>query len=140
MNSFIEWNSSVYITLGAFALLLAGVGLGAVTAYAMAQRRKEIGIRMALGAGGGRVRRLLLREGSALIAVGLLGGFCAAASAGRVFIATLTSMAPTFAAAARDPLLIAGAPLLLAALALTACYLPARRATQVDPVRALRDE
>ena len=140
LNAFIQWSSSVYVTLGAFALLLAGVGLGAVTAYAVAQRRKEIGIRMALGARGGQVRRLVLREGTALVTAGLLAGFAGAVTIGRVFVATMSSMAPTFAAAARSPLLIGGAPLLLAALALAACYLPARRATEIDPVRALREE
>lgn len=121
-------------------LLLAGVGLGGVTAYAVAQRRKEIGIRMALGARGGQVRRLVLREGTALVTLGVLFGFGGAMAIGRVFIATMSAFAPTFAAGAKDPMVVAGAPLLLAALALAACYWPARRATEIDPVRALREE
>ncbi len=140
LNSFVEWSSSIYVTLGVFALLLAGVGLGGVTAYAVAQRRKEIGIRMALGARGGQVRRLVLREGVALVSAGLLMGFAGASALGRVSAATMSAMAPTFAEAAKDPMLIAGAPLLLACLALAACYWPARRATEIDPVRALREE
>jgi ABC-type antimicrobial peptide transport system permease subunit len=140
LNSFIQWSSGVYITLGVFVLLLAGVGLGGVTAYAVAQRRKEIGIRMALGARGGQVRRLVLREGTALVTAGVLLGFCGALAIGRVLVASLSAMAPAFAAGAKDPMLIGGAPLLLAALALGACYWPARRATAVDPVRALREE
>ncbi|MCX6629861.1 MAG: ABC transporter permease, partial [Candidatus Solibacter sp.] len=72
MNSFVEWSSAIYVVLGLFSLLLACIGLGGVTAYAVAQRRKEIGIRMALGARSGQVRRLVLREGTALIAAGTL--------------------------------------------------------------------
>jgi putative ABC transport system permease protein len=87
-----------YHGIGSFGLILAAIGLAGVTAYSIARRRKEIGIRMALGFG------------------------------------------PSFAAGSRDPRLIFGAPLLLAGLAMLACYVPARRSAKIDPVIALREE
>lgn len=140
VNAFLNWSSSLYVALGLFALLLSVVGLGGVTAYAVAQRRKEIGIRMALGARGGQVRRLVLREGVALVTVGSLVGFAGAFSIIRAISTIASSIPRWFFAGARDPFLLAGAPLVLAALALAACYLPAHRATEIDPVRALREE
>jgi len=140
MNSFIQWSSAVYAVLGLFALLLACVGLGGVTAYAVVQRRKEIGIRMALGAGSGQVRRLVLREGAALIAAGSLLGFACAFAIARGASSLTAQLASVFETRAGDPLLVIGAPMLLATLALLACYLPARRATRIDPVAALREQ
>lgn len=140
MNSFIEWSSAVYVVLGLFAVLLACVGLGGVTAYAVAQRRKEIGIRMALGARGGQVSRLVLREGIALVAIGSMLGFGGAAAIARGASSVTTQLASVFGTSTNDPLLLVGAPVLLAALALLACYFPARRATRIDPVAALREQ
>ena len=140
LNAFMEWSSAIYVVLGLFSLLLACVGLGGVTAYAVAQRRKEIGIRMALGARSGQVRRLVLREGSALIAVGTLAGFGCAVAIARGAASVTAWMASVFQTRTDDPRLVFGAPLVLAGLALLACYLPARRATRIDPVAALREE
>ena len=140
LNAFVEWSSAIYVVLGLFSLLLACVGLGGVTAYAVAQRRKEIGIRMALGARSGQVRRLVLREGSALIAVGTLAGFGCAVAIARGAASVTAWMASVFQTRTDDPRLVFGAPLVLAGLALLACYLPARRATRIDPVAALREE
>jgi hypothetical protein len=140
LNAFVEWSSSIYVVLGLFSLLLACIGLGGVTAYAVAQRRKEIGIRMALGAPGGQVRRLVLREGIALIGVGTLLGIVGAAAIARGAASVTAKLASIFQTPASDPRLVVGAPLLLAGLALLACYIPARRATRIDPVSALREE
>jgi macrolide transport system ATP-binding/permease protein len=140
LNAFVEWSSAIYVVLGLFSLLLACIGLGGVTAYAVAQRRKEIGIRMALGARSGQVRTLVLREGTALIAVGTVLGVACAAGIARGASSVTAQLASIFQTRANDPLLVVGAPLVLAALALLACYLPARRATRIDPVAALRDE
>ncbi|MGD0772649.1 MAG: ADOP family duplicated permease [Candidatus Solibacter sp.] len=140
INAFAEWSTAVYFVLGLFSLLLASIGLGGVTAYAVAQRRKEIGIRMALGARGRQVQGLVMREGTALVVVGSICGLGGAMALRRAFSALSESLAKGFAQPPLDYSLLAGAPLLLAALALAACYLPARRATRIDPVAALREE
>src|ERR1035438_1227417 len=87
LNSFAQWTCGMYVILGFFALLLACVGLGGVTAYAVVRRRKEIGIRMALGARARQVQGLVLREGSALVAVGSVLGVSGAFALERVFSA-----------------------------------------------------
>jgi ABC-type antimicrobial peptide transport system permease subunit len=140
MNRFVEWDSAIYLVLGIFALLLACIGLGGVTAYAVARRRKEIGIRMALGARARQVRALVLREGTALVVTGTVFGFAGAVAISRAFSAFSDGLARNMATSTNDPRLLLGAPLVLAGLAMLACYLPARRATRIDPVSALRDE
>jgi predicted permease len=129
-----------YGAIGLFGLILAAIGLGGVTAYAVAQRRKEIAIRMAIGASSGRVLRLVLREGAALVIVGGIFGYLGAIVLAKI----LGSLANMFVDALRfgtnDPRLLLGAPLLLAAVATLACYLPARRSTRIDPLAALREE
>jgi ABC-type antimicrobial peptide transport system permease subunit len=139
-NSFMAWQSTIFVILGVFALLLACIGLGGVTAYAVARRRKEIGIRMALGARGSQVQRLVLREGAALVAVGAALGFGGAFALWRVLTAYSDMLARTFDQPVSGPLLMIGAPLVLASLTMLACYLPARRATRIEPVAALRQE
>ena len=140
MNSLTQWTSAIYVILGFFALLLASIGLGGVTAYAVVRRRKEIGIRMALGARARQVQGLVLREGTALVVVGSVLGVGGAYALARVFAAYSDVLARSFGQRDSNPLLIVGAPLVLAALAMLACYLPARRATRIDPVAALREE
>ncbi|HEX8070524.1 MAG TPA: ABC transporter permease [Pyrinomonadaceae bacterium] len=125
------WASAV---VGALALLLAAVGLYGVMAYAVAGRTKEIGIRMALGAGRGSVRRMILTDGLALAAVGTLTGLLISAACMRLMRSLLYGISPT------DPLTYAAVALFLTAVALMACYVPARRATKVDPLIALRHE
>ncbi|MGD0669042.1 MAG: ADOP family duplicated permease [Bryobacteraceae bacterium] len=140
MNSFVKWDSAIYVILGLFALLLASIGLGGVTAYAVVRRRKEIGIRMALGAGSRQVQGLVMREGTVLVVVGSVLGLGGGLTLWRVLSSASDVLARTFSKRADDPLLFYGAPLLLAGLAMLACYLPARRATDIDPVSALREE
>ncbi|HTW48263.1 MAG TPA: ADOP family duplicated permease [Acidobacteriaceae bacterium] len=129
-----------YGGIALFALLLSAIGLSGVTAYAVAQRRKEIGIRMALGARKPQVLRLVLREGAALIGAGIILGFLGAIALSRILSAVLTAFAQAFQVGADDPRLLVGVPLLLAGLALMACWIPARRATSIDPLQALREE
>ena len=140
LNSFVEWQAAIFVTLGLFALLLASIGLGGVTAYAVARRRKEIGIRMALGARGSQVQGLVLKEGTALAMTGAVLGLSGAFAIGRAFAAYSDTLARTFGQRPGNSVLVLGAPLVLAGLAMLACYLPARRATEIDPMAALREE
>jgi ABC-type antimicrobial peptide transport system permease subunit len=139
-SSFFEWQSTIFVILGVFALLLACIGLGGVTAYAVARRRKEIGIRMALGARGSQIQRLVLREGAALAVVGLALGFGGAFSLWRLLAAYSDMLARSFDRPVSAALLMVGAPLVLASLTMLACYLPARRASRIEPVAALRQQ
>jgi len=138
LNSVAKWHAMMYATLALFALLLACIGLAGVTAYAVARRRKEIGIRMALGARGRQVQALVLKEGTALVLAGSVLGLAGATLMARVFSAYSETLGRTFGH--REGGLLFGAPLVLIGLAMAACYLPARRATRIDPVLALREE
>jgi ABC-type antimicrobial peptide transport system permease subunit len=129
-----------YGGIGLFGLVLSAIGLAGVTAYAVARRRREIGIRMALGARKGQVLRLVLREGTALIAVGTVLGFLGAVALAKTLSAVTSEFADAFKIGTNDPRLLVGAPLLLAGLAMLACYVPARRSAQIDPMKALREQ
>ena len=126
--------------IGAFGLVLSAIGLAGVTGCAVAQRRKEIGIRMALGARNSQVLALVLREGAMLIAAGTVIGFLGAVALAKVLSAIASAFSDAFTVGVDDPRLLIGAPLLLAVLALVACYIPARRAARIDPLQALRQE
>jgi predicted permease len=120
--------------LGAVALLIASIGIYGLIAYSVSTRRREIGIRMAIGARPAEVRRMVLREGTLLIAVALAVGVAGAFGVTRFLASVLIDVRPD------DPLSFAAAFLLLSAAALIACWLPARRAARVNPVEALRHE
>ncbi len=118
---------------GAVALLLAAFGLYGVLSYRVAQRRAEIGVRMALGAGRGDVVMLVVRQGGALVVSGLIVGLLGAAAAARVIESVLFGVPPA------DPLTFGAVTTVLLAVGLLACWLPACRATRIDPLDTLRD-
>ena len=125
------------LLLGIFAvaaLLLAAVGIYGVMAQATAERRHEIGVRMAIGATSGEVVRMVLRQGMARVAAGIVLGLVVAAALGQVMASSLFGVSPW------DPATFLLAPLFLGGVALAASLLPARRAMSVDPVRALHVE
>ncbi len=136
--SFWIWPSQIgallAATLGLLALLLASVGIVSVTSFAVSQRSKEIGIRMALGAQPGGVVRLLVWQVGKLVAIGAAVGLLAAAAASRLLAQVLYGLS------ALDGVTLLGVTAFLAAIALASCYFPARRATLVDPIQALREE
>jgi ABC-type antimicrobial peptide transport system permease subunit len=139
-RSALHYSMQTYGGIGVFGLVLAAIGLAGVTAYAVAQRRKEIGIRTALGATKSQVLRLVLREGAALVSLGTILGFLGAIAMAKIVSAFANMLVDALKFGMNDPLLLAGAPLLLAAVAMLACYMPARRATEIDPLKALREE
>jgi ABC-type antimicrobial peptide transport system permease subunit len=123
--------------LGIFAgvaLLLASIGIYGAVAYTVEQRTGEIGVRMALGAQTSDVLRLVVNEGMRPVVIGLAIGIISAFAVGRLIASQL------YEVSAHNPALLGGATLLLAMTAFIACLLPARRATRVDPIQALRTE
>jgi putative ABC transport system permease protein len=129
-----RFNMAVLTAFAAIALVLAAVGLGAVIGYEVTERTHEIGIRMALGARTENVRRLAMQHGLVPAFVGVLCGAIGALGATQLVASMLHGIAP------RDPLTFAGVVALLVLVALGASWLPARRATRVDPITALRGD
>jgi putative ABC transport system permease protein len=121
-------------SFGLLGLILAIVGVYGVISYSVVQKTHEIGVRMALGAGRRDVLRMILREGMVLAVAGIAIGTAGALALTRVLRSMLFEIEPT------DPATLAGVAIFLAIAALAACYLPARRATRVDPMLALRSE
>jgi putative ABC transport system permease protein len=126
--------STLSTLFGFLALLLACLGLYGIAAYSVAARRREIGIRMALGARAADVHRMVIRQGLRLALTGVMVGLAAALVVSRVLVNLL------FGISGADSLVYAGVSILLVLVALAACYLPARRAARVDPMVALRCE
>jgi ABC-type antimicrobial peptide transport system permease subunit len=129
-----RWIATLSSLFGALALVLAAVGLYGVMSYTAARRTREIGIRMALGAEGAAIRRALIGEALRVGAIGLAAGLPLALVAGRLVESFLYGLAPA------DPVTLAGAGALMLAIAALAAWLPARRASRVDPMEALRHE
>jgi len=125
---------SLLTGFAALALLLAGVGVYGVISYVVTQRTHEVGIRMALGAQSADVARLFIKQGMAVVLLGLGLGLLGAFALTRVMRGLL------FNVGAADPLTFASVALLLSLIALLACYLPARRAARIDALLALRHE
>ncbi len=128
------FNATLLGVFAGVALVLAALGIYGALSYSVEHRSQEIGIRMALGADGGDLRRMVMRQGMALAGLGILIGLAGAIALSRL-IATLL-----FGVHANDPASFAAIALLLAAVAFLATWLPARRATRVDPLAALRRE
>jgi predicted permease len=139
-RSALRFSVQTYGGIGVFGLVLAAIGLAGITAYAVAQRRKEIAIRTALGASRAQVLGLVLREGAALVSVGTVLGFLGAIGLAKIVSAVANMFVDALKVGTNDPRLLLGAPLLLAAVAMLACYIPARRAANIDPLKALREE
>ncbi|HET9275086.1 MAG TPA: FtsX-like permease family protein, partial [Gemmatimonadales bacterium] len=118
----------------AIALALAALGVYGVMAYAVTQRRHELGVRLALGAGPASIRQLVLREGAGLASIGLALGMIGAVAGSGLLRKLL------FGVSDRDPVTLVAAPAVLAVLALLASWIPARRAARVDPLVAIREE
>jgi predicted permease len=125
---------SMFAIFALIALVLAAIGLYAVTAYSVTQRTQEVGIRMALGAEASQVRWLFVRGSLVHLAIGLTIGLAGAIGVGAILKSVLVQTGP------RDPVTLATIVLVLVAVALMASYWPARRATKLDPLKALRYE
>jgi len=128
---FISVLTGVFATM---ALTVSAAGLYGVVSYLVSQRTREIGIRMALGAEPGKVLRMVMKQGLTLTLAGVAIGLATSAALGGILSSLLFEVRP------RDPITLSAASLLLAAVALLACYVPARRAARVDPMAALRHE
>jgi putative ABC transport system permease protein len=126
--------AGVAAAMGAIGLILAVIGIYGIVSFSTAQRTREIGIRMALGGSARDVMRLILQQGVRMVAIGLAVGLLAALGITRVMTGLLIGVNPS------DPLTYATVAIVLSAVALLACWLPARRATRVDPGVALRYE
>ena len=129
-----RFSAVLIATLAAAGLLLAALGLYGVMAYTVGQRTGEIGLRMALGARPSDVLRLVVGQGLGLVAAGLLLGIAGAWMLSKLLSSALYDVSPS------DPATFGAVAAVLAASALVACWLPARRATRIDPMAALRCE
>ena len=128
-----NWMYRVSLTLAALALLLGVVGMYGVVSYGVVQRRREFGIRLALGARASQVTGVVVREALALAGIALVVGLAAALGSTRVLAGLLYEVSP------RDPITFAAVAVLVAVVAMAAAWVPARRATRIDPAMTIRD-
>ena len=133
-NSFLNIFAVLFVSFGAAALFLATIGLYGVLSFSVSQRSHEVGLRVALGASPRDVWRLILGQGFKQLAAGLAVGLLLALALGRGISVMLYQVSPS------DPVVIGGILVILMAAGMTACYFPARRATRVDPLEAMRAE
>lgn len=131
---FFHFGAQLTAVMGLLGLILAVVGIYSVVSYAAAQRTQEIGIRIAMGAAPGDILRMVLRQGLSVIGIGLALGLVIALAGTRLLSGLFVGIKPS------DPLTFAVVILLLTGIALFACWIPARRATRIDPLVALRYE
>ena len=125
-------NATLVSAFGILAVIVAAVGIGGVLAFSVSARTNEIGIRISLGAGRGQVQRMILREGSGMLAAGLALGMVGAFLGARVIQGLLFGVAPG------DPATFIGVTLLMAVVGIAACWIPALRASRIDPLIAMR--
>ena len=125
-------NAALISSFGILAVIIAAVGIAGVLAFSVSARTNEIGIRMSLGADGGRVQRMILREGGVLLAVGLVLGV------GGAFVAAGVIQGLLFGVAPHDPTTFIGVAVTMAAIGVAACWIPALRASRIDPAIAMR--
>jgi putative ABC transport system permease protein len=125
-------NAVLVSSFGILAVIIAAVGIAGVLAFSVSARTTEIGIRMSLGAASGRVQRMILREGGVLLAIGLAMGVTGAFLAGRLIRGLLFGVAP------HDPATFVGVAVLMTAIGIGACWIPARRAARIDPAITMR--
>src|SRR5262249_5010416 len=130
----LKMNVLMLAVFGTLALLLASIGLYGVASYSVSQRTREIGVRMALGAQPSSVLGLVLRQGLVLVGAGLASGLIAAYSRAGLMRSLVVGVSP------HDPVTFGGTAVVLGAIALLASYIPARRATRIDPLVALRTD
>ena len=136
----VRYTQAVYGIVGLFALVLASVGLAGVTAHAAMRRRKEIGIRMALGARSAQVLGLVMREGAVMTALGACIGIALALGVARMLMAIDSQLGQALLLGTAHPIRLLAGPAILIAVTAIACYLPARRSAHVNPLVALREE
>jgi putative ABC transport system permease protein len=129
-----RFSVTIMTAFAIIALVLCASGIYAIVSFTTSQRTREIGVRMALGADRSTIRRMVLREGTTLVGLGVIGGLVGAAVSARLLRSLLFEVRPG------DPLTFAVVCAMLVAVGVAACYLPARRATRVDPLVALRVE
>jgi putative ABC transport system permease protein len=125
-------NAALISSFGLLAVIIAAVGIAGVLAFSVSARTSEIGIRMSLGADSGRVQRMILREGGVLLGVGLVVGVAAAFGSAQVIEGLLFGITP------HDPVTMIGVAVMMAAIGIAACWIPARRAARIDPATAMR--
>src|ERR1700722_15267801 len=129
-----DFNMTLLTIFGSAALLLAAIGIYGLMAYTVEQRKQELGIRLALGAEASQVKNMVVRQGMSLALAGVIAGLGAAWALARLMASFL------FGVKAHDPMVFIAVPMILTAVALLAVYVPAHRASRLDPIQALRHE